>query len=424
MTRPAARMSSVRAVVVLGALSWLGPFSLDAYTPAFPEMAKDFGVGDSSIQLTLTALLVGLIFGQLVAGPVLDSFGRRRPVLIAVVAYCVCSAGCAIAPGVESLMVARVGQGLTAAVALVAARAVGRDLFEGRTLARFYSHMAAVTTVAPLVGPVVGAVVVDWSTWRAIFWLITGLGAGCLAVAVVFLPETGAVSMARAVSDGPGTSYLAGYRSVLSDSRFRGHALTLAFVSGVGLTYLAGASFVFQDGYGLSATAFSMVFAGNAFVLMLGTQASSALIGRYTSYAITRAGLVTQSVVAVWCATALLLGLPVAVIALSFAALVFFHGLLMPNLTTMAMTVDPAHAGSASALVGVAQFAVGAVSAPLLGAVGSGIGTAMAILLPALALAAVLSFFTFVRTAQCRRHTIDVIPQTVDGGIEASHERG
>lgn len=417
-------MSSARAVVVLGALSWLGPFSLDAYTPAFPEMAQDFAVGDASIQLTLTALLVGLIVGQLLAGPVIDSFGRRRPVLIAVVAYCLCSAACAISPSVELLMMARVGQGLTAAVALVAARAVGRDLFEGKTLARFYSHMAAVTTVAPLVGPVVGAVIVDWSTWRAIFWLITGLGFGCLMVAVFFLPETGALSIALAAAEGPRTSYLAGYRSVLSDARFRGYALTLAFVSGVGLTYLAGASFVFQDGYGLSATAFSMVFAGNAFVLMLGTQTSSALIGRFTSTSITRVGLLTQLTVAAWCAVALLSNLPAPVIGLSFAALVFFHGLLMPNLTTLAMTVDPAHAGSASALVGVAQFAVGALTAPLLGMLGSGIETAMAVLLPSLAVAAVLSFFIFARTAQYRRHTIDVIPQTADGGIETSHERG
>ncbi|SNS37767.1 multidrug effflux MFS transporter [Rhodococcoides kyotonense] len=418
------RMSSARAVVVLGALSWLGPFSLDAYTPAFPEMAADYAVPDASIQLTLTALLVGLIVGQLVAGPVIDSFGRRNPVLIAVVAYCLCSAACAIAPGVESLMVARVGQGLTAAVALVAARAVGRDLFEGKALARFYSHMAAVTTVAPLVGPVVGAVIVDWSTWRAIFWLITGLGVGCLAVAVVFLPETGGVSMARAAAETPGTSYLAGYRSVLSDAWFRACALTLACVSGVGLTYLAGASFVFQDGYGLSATAFSLVFAGNAFVLMLGTQVSSALIGRFASSSITRVGLAAQSTVAIWCAAALLLNFPVLVIGLSFAALVFFHGLLMPNLTTLAMTVDPAHAGSASALVGVAQFAVGAVTAPLLGLLGSGISVAMAVILPSLALAALLSFFTLARTAQYSRHTIDVIPQTAHGDIDTSHERG
>ncbi|MCB8912403.1 multidrug effflux MFS transporter [Rhodococcus rhodochrous] len=406
-------MSYRRAVVVLGALSWLGPFSLDAYTPAFPEMSADLDAGVSTIQLTLTALLVGLILGQLAGGSIVEMFRRRMPVLVATAAYCVASTACALAPSVEILVVFRVCQGLTAAVALVAARSVGRDLFEGTRLTKFYSHLAAMTTLAPLTGPVVGAVIVGWSDWRAIFWLITGMGTACLIGVALFLPETRTLATIPAEPDGRRSpTSLTGYRTVLADRHFVRCAATLALVCGVGLTYLAGASFVFQEDYGLTSRQFSLVFASNAFVLLIGTQTTARLVDRIPPRTIVSWGLLAQSAIGIGCCIVLIAQAPIPVMWFAFALLIYFHGVLVPALTGMAMDRHPEHAGASSALVGVAQFSVGALVAPALGMMSSGVSTALGLLLPILAVLAALTFFTSGASAQYSRHTGGAQPQS------------
>ncbi|MBF4481137.1 MFS transporter, DHA1 family, bicyclomycin/chloramphenicol resistance protein [Rhodococcus rhodochrous J3] len=423
-------MTYRRAVVVLGALSWLGPFSLDAYTPAFPEMSADLGAGVSTIQLTLTALLIGLILGQLAGGAIVETFGRRMPVLIAAASYCVASAACALAPNVGILIAFRVCQGLTAAVALVAARSVGRDLFEGTRLTKFYSHLAAMTTLAPLTGPVVGAVIVGWSDWRAIFWLITAMGTACLIGVALFLPETRALAPAAPDPAGGRTpASLTGYRTVLADRHFVRCAATLAMVCGVGLTYLAGASFVFQEDYGLTSQQFSLVFASNALVLLIGTQTTARLVDRIPSRTIVSWGLVAQSVIGIGCCTVLVAQAPVPVLWFSFTLLIFFHGVLVPPLTGMAMDRHPEHAGPSSALVGVAQFSVGALVAPALGMMSAGVSTALGMLLPILGALAALTFFTSGASAQYGRHTGGAQTQSNACGLNStgtlnSTERG
>jgi DHA1 family bicyclomycin/chloramphenicol resistance-like MFS transporter len=182
--------SRLKWVLVLGSLTTFGPLSLDLYLPAFPLIARDFHSSVSRVQLTLTACLMGLALGQLVAGPLSDRFGRKRPLLIGVVGYGLASLLCAVAPDITTLTAARLLQGLTGSAGIVIARAVARDLHSGPALARLFALLMLVTGLAPILGPTLGAQVLRFTSWHGIFVVLAGIGAALALVVLLLLPET------------------------------------------------------------------------------------------------------------------------------------------------------------------------------------------------------------------------------------------
>jgi DHA1 family bicyclomycin/chloramphenicol resistance-like MFS transporter len=179
-----------RTIVVLGMLSTFGPISLDLYLPSLPELATDLGTSTSSAQLTITACLLGLAVGQLIAGPLSDQFGRRRPLLIGLVCYLLTSLACAFAPTIELLLVLRLLQGLSGAAGLVIARAIARDLYEGRALLIFFSRLILVSGLAPVVAPLLGGQLARVTDWRGIFVVLAGFGLVLLLAGLVGVPES------------------------------------------------------------------------------------------------------------------------------------------------------------------------------------------------------------------------------------------
>jgi len=155
--------------LALGAMAATAPFSMDAYLPALPAIAAEFGVSAQVVQLSLSACLLGLGIGQLVAGPLGDRYGRRIPMLIGAALYIVASLGCAVSPDAGMLIAFRGLQGLGGAVGLVLSRAVVRDIATGNTATRLYSQMAAVSSAAPVVAPIAGALLIGTAGWRAVF---------------------------------------------------------------------------------------------------------------------------------------------------------------------------------------------------------------------------------------------------------------
>ncbi|MFR9803101.1 multidrug effflux MFS transporter [Pseudonocardia sp. RS010] len=373
---PEGRIGFRRAVLVLGVLSWLGPFSLDAYTPAFPAIADDYRTDAAAVQLTLTALVVGLAVGQLVCGALTDAYGRRRPLLWSLVAYALATAGCAIAPDVWTLTAARFAQGATVAMAMVVGRAAARDLFEGRTLARCYSAISAVTAIAPAVGPLVGSQLLLAGSWRWIFVAVTGMAVGALVLSALLLPET-APPRERVRAGAQLRESLAAFGGLLRSAGFRRTALTLGLSSAVGLTYVAGAPFLLQEGFGLTPSQFGLVFVGNALTLVVAATISSRLSGRVGPRAVARAGLALQLPATVLSPVLVLAHVPVGFVLGALAAMVLAHGLVQPNLLTLGMQSEPDRAGSASALLGIAQFVLGGIAAPLIATLGIDIGVAM-----------------------------------------------
>src|SRR5947209_4111624 len=215
--------SRLRLVLIIGALSAFGPLSLDMYLPALPSLSRDLGSGASQAQLTLTACLLGLASGQVIAGPQSDALGRRRPLLVGLLGYAVSSALCAVAPSVPVLIVLRLVQGLTGAAGIVIARAVVRDLYVGTEAARFYALTMLVNGLAPILAPIIGAQLLRVTSWRGVFLVLGAIGVVLFLAGALGLPETLPPERRRTGGIGP---ILLTFRRLLEDRVFVGYAVS------------------------------------------------------------------------------------------------------------------------------------------------------------------------------------------------------
>jgi MFS transporter, DHA1 family, multidrug resistance protein len=380
-----------RLVLVLGALIALGPLTIDMYLPAFPRIGDELHASDSAVQLTLTGMLLGLAVGQLIIGPLSDAWGRRRPLIAGICTHAVASLLCAVAPTIAVLAAVRVVQGLAGAAISVVAMAIVRDLFAGVAVARIMSRLMLVIGLAPIIAPTIGGLVLGFTTWRGIFVVLAVAAVLLVAVAFFGLRETLPVSRRR-----PATlrASLASYRTLLRDHVF----VALAFMGGSMMAamfaYVSGASFVLQDGFGLDARTFGIVFGVNAAGLTLTAQLNPVLLRWFTVRQV-----LSGAIVGAMASSAVLLVVGLTGVGGLFAVLVPMGllvstaGLALPNTPALALTRHGEAAGTAAAVLGCVQFGVGAVVAPLVGAFGSTTAAPMgAVMLAVTGLAAVLMF--------------------------------
>jgi MFS transporter, DHA1 family, multidrug resistance protein len=384
----------VQLVLVLGALIALGPLTIDMYLPAFPQIRDDLGASDSAVQLTLTGMLVGLAVGQLVIGPLSDALGRRRPLVVGISAHAVASVLCALAPSVELLAAVRVLQGFSGAAITVTAMAIVRDLFEGVAVARLMSRLMLVIGLAPILAPTLGGLVLTVTTWRGIFVVLAVAALLLVVLAAVGVRETRPIERRR-----PATvrASLAAYRSLLADRVF----IALAFIGGLMMasifTYVSGASFVLQDGFGLDAQTFAIVFGINSAGLTLTSQLNPLMLRRWSVRAVLSGAIVVAFVCASGLLVAGLLGAGLVAVLVPMGLVVATAGLSLPNTPALALTRHGEAAGTAAAILGCIQFGVGAVVAPLVGAFGSTTATPMAAVMVALTVLAGLLMFGVVQ---------------------------
>jgi DHA1 family bicyclomycin/chloramphenicol resistance-like MFS transporter len=389
------RRDRLRLVAVLGALSALGPLSIDLYLPAFPALSRDLGSSAAGIQLTLTACLVGLALGQLFLGPLSDSLGRRRPLLIGLGVYAAASVVCALSDSASALVVARFLQGLAGAAGVVISRAVVRDLYAGSAAARFFSRLMLVIGLAPILAPVLGAELLRWTPWPGLFWVLAVVGVLLMATIAFGLPET--LPRERRRSGGLADTTRT-YVALVRDRAFMGYALSGGLAFAAMFAYISGSSFVFQDVYGVSPQVYAVLFGLNALGLTAVSQVNGRLVDRAAPRTLLRAGLLITA------AGGLLLLLAAAtgvggLWTLGAALFVVVSGLgfVMPNSTALALADHPEAAGTASALMGAIQFVVGAAAAPLVGAFAGGTALPMAVVIAAAGLLALLTLVTLTR---------------------------
>ncbi|HET8672382.1 MAG TPA: Bcr/CflA family multidrug efflux MFS transporter [Thermoleophilaceae bacterium] len=376
------RRPALAFVVVLGSLSAFGPISIDMYLPGLPAMAKGFDASASAAQLTLTACLVGLAVGQLLAGPLSDRLGRRPPLLLGIAAYSASSLLCALAPSVEVLTVLRLVQGLTGAAGIVISRAVVRDLYSGRAAASFFSVLMLVNGLAPILAPVIGGQLLKVTSWRGVFVTLAAIGAAMLLSTAAVLRET--LPPERRTAHG--LRQTLGRMGALGRDRvFMGYALAAGLAVGAMFCYIAGSPFVLEDIYGISPQLFSAVFAVNACGIVAASQLGRRLLRSVSPRALLYGGLAASAGggVALLCAVAIG-GLGVWSVLVPLFVVVSAVGIVMPNATALAMQDHPEMAGSASALVGMLQFVVGALLAPLVGVAGRETALPMALLMASL----------------------------------------
>jgi DHA1 family bicyclomycin/chloramphenicol resistance-like MFS transporter len=347
----------------------LGPLTIDMYLPALPKIADELGLSSSVAQLTLTGTLAGLGLGQLIVGPLSDSLGRRRPLMAGIVLHMAASLLCLFAPNIAVLGVARGLQGVGAAAAMVVAIAVVGDLFADSVAATVMSRLMLVLGVAPVIAPSLGAAVMLKASWHWVFAVLVVMAGALLLVAALALPETLPAVHRRPLNiRGIGSTYV----EVLRDARF----VVLVLVGALGMSglfaYIAGAAFVLQGRHGLGQQSFALVFGAGAVALIGATQFNVVLLRRFAPQAIALWALAAgtlSGVVFVMLSLAHLggvLGFVVPVWAILAAM-----GLVIPNAPAVALSRHPDAAGTAAALLGAAQFGLGAAIAPLVGVLGN-----------------------------------------------------
>ncbi|WP_407942042.1 multidrug effflux MFS transporter [Nocardiopsis codii] len=357
--------------MVLGVLAATGPLATDMYLPAFPQITQDLGTSEAQIQLTLTAIMLGLAVGQLVLGPMSDAWGRRGPLLVGVAVFTVTSVLCVFVPDVTLFIVLRFVQGVAGAAGAVISRAVVRDLFEGDDAVRFFSRLALVMMLAPLLAPLVGAQLLLVGPWQVSFWVLAVMSAVSFVLVLVWLPESLPVESRRRQGPRQLVSTVSG---LVRQPRFVGPVLTLGLSFGMLFTYVSAFSFVSQQEFGASPQTYAWLFAVNSLGMMAGTQANGFLVGRVDTLRRLGLGLglalVSVGALAVLAAT----GVATLLMAVGLLALMMFSvGFIMPNATVTALDGQPASvAGTASALMGALQFALGGGVAALAGATPSG----------------------------------------------------
>lgn len=379
-------LSGVRLLLLLGGLSMFAPLSTDMYLPALPEATSDLAAGASAIQLTLTASLIGLGAGQLLAGPMSDRLGRRRPLLVGLLAYTAASVLCALAPTVWTLIAARLLQGAAGAAGIVIARAIVRDLHSGAEAARIFSTLVLVVGLAPILAPLVGGQLLHVTDWRGIFLVLGAIGVLLAVVTWRALPETLAPGDRHAGRLGV---TLRVFPRLLRDPAFMGPTLCFGLFFGAVFAYISASPFVFQDIYGLSPQAFGALFALNAAGMVISSQAARRIVRRTGPQPLLTAGLRAGAIGGLALLALALAGAgPVPVVACFFALFASF-GLVGPNASALALDGFPEVAGSASATLGVIQFATGAAVAPLVGIAGTGTAVPAAATIAALTVAAI-----------------------------------
>ncbi|WP_163510625.1 multidrug effflux MFS transporter [Fodinicola acaciae] len=374
----------VGLVLLLGAITILGPLSIDLYLPAFPTIEHELGASEAAVQLTLTGFLVGLALGQPISGPLSDAIGRRRPMLIGLSVFVAMSVVLAVAPNIEILIGARFLQGVAGAFGVAVAMGMVRDLAAGAAAARLLSTMMLVTGLGPILAPMVGGQLLRFVDWRGMFWFLALVAAGLLATAYFAIPET---LTAERRTVGGVRAALRSYRTLVTDRVYVGYALTNGLMFGAVFGYVAAASFVYQGIYHMTPQQYGIVAGVNA----LGMVAMTQLNGRLVSFFHPRRLLITGLVsAATWGVLLLAIAFtrPASVwwIAVPLFLMVASIGLVMPNGMAMALNDYPKAAGTGAALIGANQFVLGGAVTALMGLGGSATAIPMAGFIAALTL--------------------------------------
>ncbi|MCW2282276.1 DHA1 family bicyclomycin/chloramphenicol resistance-like MFS transporter [Rhodoblastus acidophilus] len=391
------KRNSLGALALLSALMGFASISTDLYLPALPAMAQVLGAGAGEMEWTISGFLIGFSLGQLVWGPLSDRYGRRGPVAAGLVIFALGSGGCALATSAGQIVVWRVVQAVGACAAVVLSRAMVRDLYEGEKSAQMMSTLMTVMAVAPLLGPLVGAQILAFASWRAIFWALVAVALVTLA-ALTVLPET--FPRDRRAKESLGAAFR-GYGPLLRDRRILGFAAAVScFYVGV-FAYLAGAPFAYISYYGVPPGWFGLLFGAAILAIMIANMLNVRLAPVYGSARLLRAGGLVAGAAGLALAFAGFSG--AGGLAGLVAPLLVFNGasgLIVANALAGALAQRPERAGSVSALVGALHYGSGILGSGLVGAFADGTPRPMSLMVAAAGVGTALCAWTLVHPAQ------------------------
>ncbi len=351
-------------IMLLALLTALGPLSIDMYLPALPQMASDFGTTTQQVANTLPAYFLGLAVGQLVYGPISDRIGRKKPLYFGLILYSLASLLCVLAESEWSLILARVLQALGGCVGVVMARAAIRDRLDLSQSAHAFASMMIVMGLAPILAPTIGAWILAFFSWHAVFVVLAMMGLVCLGCVHFFFKETLPADRRLKLNFSQVARL---YMTILLDRSFRLPMLAGCFSGAVLFSYISSASSILMDGYHLSQQQFAYAFGINAFGIMLLSFINKRLAGHLGVLQRLCVGVLIQLLGAVilfavglqWLHSfvGVMVGMFMAVAGIGFTG---------PNATALAMSQQGARAGTASAIMGSLQFGCGLLGGVLL----------------------------------------------------------
>ncbi|MFU0854594.1 Bcr/CflA family multidrug efflux MFS transporter [Kluyvera cryocrescens] len=355
--------SSLSIVFILGLLAMLMPLSIDMYLPALPVISAQFGVPAGSAQMTLSTYILGFAVGQLLYGPMADSLGRKPVILGGTLIFATAAAACALAPTIDYLIVTRFFHGLAAAAASVVINALMRDIYPKEEFSRMMSFVMLVTTIAPLVAPIVGGAVLVWFSWHAIFWILAVAALLASAMVYFFIDETLAVEKRQPFHL---RTTLGNFASLFRHKRVLSYMLASGFSFAAMFSFLSAGPFVYIELNHVSPQHFGYYFALNIVFLFVMTTINSRFVRRMGALWMFRAGLTIQFVMALWMVACALLDVGFWPLVLGIA--VFIGCVSMVSSNAMAVILDefPHMAGTASSLAGTFRFGIGAIVGALL----------------------------------------------------------
>ncbi|OES46589.1 Bcr/CflA family drug resistance efflux transporter [Domibacillus iocasae] len=383
--------------MLLGALGAMGPFTIDMYLPSFPTIANDYGTTASLVQISLTACLIGLALGQIIIGPMSDVRGRKKPLTFFLFVYFIASLLCAFAPSIYWFIAARVLQGFSAAGGLVISRAVVRDMYSGRELTKFFALLMLVNNLGPILAPVIGGGVLAFTDWSGVFLVLSAVGIILMLVVTWKLDETLPVESRQPSSI---MNTFRSFSSLLKNREFMGYALAQGIMVGGIFAYVSGIPFVYQNIYGVSPQVFSFLFGVNGIGIMISTQ----IVGRFSDNIPTerflRIGLFMSAAAGTVLLAMILIHGPLYSIAIPLFFFVSSIGIIGTSAFSLAMETQGHIAGSASALLGLLPFALGAMTAPLVGIAGENTAVPMGLTIFGASMLAMVAYFGLARSAK------------------------
>ncbi|WP_027964996.1 multidrug effflux MFS transporter [Halalkalibacillus halophilus] len=383
-----------KLLLILGALTAMVPLTIDMYLPAFPALTEELNTTSSLTQVSLTASLFGIAAGQLVIGSLSDVYGRKRPLLIATILFVIASILIALSPNIWVLIVLRFAQGFAGAGGIVISRSIIRDLYDGAAMTKMFTLLILVLGLAPILAPLIGGQLLTFTNWRGIFVILACFGILLSFIAAFKIQET---LPPRYRSEGGLKATIKVFLNLAKQRPFIGFAFIQGFTAAYLFSYISGSSFILQEVFELSPQMYGILFSVNA----LGFTALSQVSGKLVDYYNEEKLMVGGFCIAIFGGLTLMFaavteaGLIPVLIGLFF--IISSVGVINPTSLSLAMQTQTKNIGSASALLGLFQFLMGGIAAPLVGLAGTNAVMPLALVILTCQVGVIISYLTFVR---------------------------
>ncbi|WP_445816096.1 multidrug effflux MFS transporter [Staphylococcus aureus] len=355
-------------IIILGSLTAIGALSIDMFLPGLPDIRHDFQTTTSNAQLTLSMFMIGLAFGNLFAGPISDSTGRRKPLIIAMIIFTLASLGIVFVHNIWLMVALRFLQGVTGGAAAVISRAIASDMYSGNELTKFMTLLMLVNGIAPVVAPTIGGIILNYSVWRMVFVILTIFGFVMVIGSLLKVPESLTVTN-RESSSGLKTMFK-NFKILLKTPRFVLPMLIQGMTFVLLFTYISASPFIIQKIYGMTAIQFSWMFAGIGITLIISSQLTGYLVDFIDSQKLMRGMTMIQIIGVILVTIVLLNHWNFWILAIGFIILIAPVTGVATLGFTIAMDESSSGRGSSSSLLGLVQFLFGGVASPLVGVKG------------------------------------------------------